>query len=341
MRYDLSVLWVDDTKSYYEETKDIISIKAEDIGITIYFEYVDNAETLFEAIKKDSEGFKAFDLFFIDYALSSKKIFGSDLVKKLKQTKIVSDILFYSGQNQTNLRAMVNDDAGLYEGVYVVGKDNFEEKAWQLIEKNAKTLTSLYNIRGFLMDQTSENDYTINSYIEEKYKDLGGDQQKVICDIIVDYLTKEYAGGYDKANEIIEKIKNNGLSNIKKLFDYKQTLITLSLKYSIFEKMLEFNGETAFGDYSVQDYLHEIVKARNDLAHKKLDVCRMQKYILYYDKISQYEKRKCTDNCDNHTDDFKYSLEDWKRIRRNARLFEKGIEEIQKNLIRDIESSKK
>lgn len=336
MRYDLKVLWVDDTRDYYEEAMEVVNTYAEDHGIMVNFEYLNDPNEFMKTIERNSEGFKVYDLFFIDYALS-ENLLGSDLICELKKNELFTDILFYSSQNEKDIREIISNNVGSYEGVYIAKKINFEEKATQLIVKNARSLTSLYNIRGFLMDQTSENDFTITSYVEEKYSLLNDDQKAIIGDIIIDSLRKEYIEDYKKANEIIESIQKSGVSNIKKMFSYKTTLISLNARYSIFKKMLEFLGENAFDDYSVQQYMEEVVKARNTLAHKKLDVCKMQKYILYYDKISQYRSRSCPPSCDLHSDEQKYSLNDWEEIRKNARIFEKEMMEIQKSMMKPTE----
>lgn len=332
MRYDLRVLWVDDTKDFYEETREVVNTYAEDHGIIVNFEYINDPKDFIQKIELNSEGFKIYDMFFIDYALS-EELLGSDLIKELKKNELFTDILFYSSQNEKAIRDIISNNVGSYEGVYIAKKINFEEKAKQLIAKNARSLTSLYNIRGFLMDQTSENDFTIRSYVEEKYSILNPDQKAIIGKIIIDSLREQYGEDYKIANELIEKIESTGISNIKKFFSYQTALIPQKVKYAIFMKMLEFLGEDAFDEYSVQEYLDEVVKARNTLAHKKLDVCKMQKYIMYYDTISQYRSRSCPDSCEFCAEDKKYSLPEWENIRKNTRLFEKEILKIQKAIM--------
>lgn len=333
MRFDLRVLWVDDTRTFYEESMEVVNTYAEDKGITIDFEYLDDPQKFIEIIESNCDGFKVFDMFFIDYALSST-LLGSKLILELKRRDFVTDILFYSSQNEKEIREIISNDVGSYEGVYIARKSNFEEKAKQLVLKNAKSLTSLYNIRGFLMDQTSENDFTIISYVEENYEKLNPDQKGIIGDIVINSLKGQYGDEYKKANELIQEIKQSGISNIKRIFGYESALIPIKVKYQIFMKMLEFDGEVSFNEYSVEQYLNEIVKARNTLAHKKIDVCKMQKYILYYDKVSQYKARSCPDSCEDHSDEKKYSLVEWETIRKNARIFEKEMMTIQESLMR-------
>ena len=61
-------------------------------------------------------------------------------------------------------------------------------------------------------------------------------------------------------------------------------LFPIHLKYEIFAKMIEFDSGLDFDDVTVEDYINNIVKARNTLAHKKLDVCKTQESIIKMQK---------------------------------------------------------
>ena len=66
MRENISILWVEDSKSYYEEAKDILEMHAEDKGIKVNFKYVENAFSLLEELDKQAQGFQIHDICFID-----------------------------------------------------------------------------------------------------------------------------------------------------------------------------------------------------------------------------------------------------------------------------------
>lgn len=181
MRYDLRILWVEDTPEFYNETKDILEMYAEDNGIALTFDYIDDVKKFFERMHYDMEGFKVYDMFFIDYTLSLDVV-GSDLIRGLRKEQMDSDVLFYSSEHEKDIRETVIDDLGTFEGVYIANRTNFEDKSNYLINKNARRLTSLANIRGFLMDQTSENDYTMKSYIYKKFDALTEEQKNEIVE---------------------------------------------------------------------------------------------------------------------------------------------------------------
>ncbi len=331
MRYDLRILWVDDTPAFFDETKEILEMFAEDNGISLRFDYIENVNEFFKRMKNDIKGFKLYDIFFVDFTLSDD-IVGSNLIRDLRREKMDSDILFYSSEHESDIRKTVVEDLGSFEGVYIANRENFEEKSNYLINKNARRLTTLSNIRGFLMDQTSENDYTIKSYILRKFDMLSQSQKQEISEMLLESIKDKEQKFITHANTEITKLENSGIKNIKQTMGLMNELFPIELKYRVFQKMIEFLGEQAFNEVSVQQYMDKIIKARNTLAHKKLDVCRTQEYILYYDTVKQFEDRQCPLSCDEHSDDNKYSLKQWDSIRKDVQKFGKSIDTIQGRL---------
>lgn len=331
MRYDLNVLWVEDMPVFYEETKDILEMFAEDKGVTIKFDYISDASEFYKRIGNDATGFKKYDMFFVDYTLSDN-VLGTSVIKDLRKEKMDSDVLFYSSEREGDIEDTVKQDLSSFGGVYIANRDNFEEKSNYLINKNARRLTSLSSIRGFLMDQTSENDYTIQSYILRKFDELEPEEKKQISDMLLQFIVNKKSEFDEHAESQIKSLEENGITNINKTMKLMSELFPITLKYEMFEKMLEFLGENAFEEFSLQRYTAEIIKARNTLAHKKLDICKTQEYILYYDTINQYQNRQCPSTCDEHTDDYKYSTSQWNEIRKNTLIFGKEIDELQKKL---------
>lgn len=331
MRYDLKILWVEDSRVFYDSAKVILIMYAEDNGISLDFEYVEDVEVFIEKIEKETNRFKAYDICFVDYNLS-QKILGNDLIKQLKRKELDSDILFYSSEYEPKIREDIREDLSSFEGVYIANRENFEEKANYLITKNARNLTKLSNIRGFLMDQTSENDYIIKSYILRKFAELSTEQKEEISKFVLQIVRQSAERFKIKANSLVEQLDEKGIEDIKKFMRNMNDVVPLKLKYQIFEKMITFLGEVSFEEVTLEKYFEDIVKARNNLAHKKLDLCKMQRYIKYYDDIDQFENRKCPKDCKEHTNDNKYSMDDWNEIRKNVQKFGRSIDAVQEKL---------
>lgn len=245
MRYDLKILWVEDSRVFYDSAKGILIMYAEDNGISLDFEYVEDVEVFIEKIEKETNRFKAYDICFVDYNLS-QKILGNDLIKQLKRKELDSDILFYSSEYEPKIREDIREDLSSFEGVYIANRENFEEKANYLITKNARNLTKLSNIRGFLMDQTSENDYIIKSYILRKFAELSTEQKEEISKFVLQIVRQSAERFKIKANSLVEQLDEKGIEDIKKFMRNMNDVVPLKLKYQIFEKMITFLGEVSF-----------------------------------------------------------------------------------------------
>ena len=335
MRYDIRIMWVEDAPIWYKETKEIIEMDIEDQCLTADISYINDGQELLNKLQREQTGFKLYDIFFIDYSLSHG-IVGSNIIKELRKTDIDSDILFYSSENEELIRKEVIDDLGSFEGVYIANRNNFREKSLFLLKKNARRLLSLSNIRGLLTDKTSENDYIIISYLYDKYDNLSSTQKEEIKNMVLENMVSNQTISESKNKKEIEKIHKKGITNINNFLKLPNYVLPLELKYKIFQMIINFSNEKAFDNHSIENYFDKIVTLRNTVAHKKLDVCHMQKNILYYDNIKQFCSRKCPADCKDHINDHKISVEEWKEIRKQVieygECFDAILEEIMKNI---------
>lgn len=331
MRYDMRVLWVEDTPVSYKEMKELLESYTEEMGISIEFRHIEDAVTFRKRIEEEKEGFKLYDICFMDYSLSHK-VFGSDIIKELRRNGMDIDILFYSSQYEEKIRAAIKEDLNSFEGVYVSDRDHFEERALSLLEKNSRRLLSLSNIRGFLMDRTSENDYTVKSYIMKKYDQLPEENKKEITKVFLEYTRNRGKDVTKVIEKTLKRLEQAEIADIKEEINILPSYICpIKFKYNIFARILEANGDKNFADASLKEYNSNIVKVRNDLAHKKLEVCYHQKNILYFDDVEQFEQRKCPPSCDQHTNDYKISLEQWENIRKDIIKYDKCFDAVQKS----------
>jgi hypothetical protein len=349
MRYDIHVLWIDDTDNYYNEMRELLETELDDDSIEVKFDYIQDVNIFEEKIKQEQDGFKVYDIIFVDFSLSStpeypgSKIFGNDVIRILRENQIDTDILFYSTQRADEVREEVQKNMASYEGVYVASRDDFDRKAYKLLKKNSRRLLSLLNIRGMLMDQTSENDYTMKSYILKKFASLKIEQQNDILAYVSSEISNFITQTQQIANDIIGGIakyeEDKTRVNINKLMKESSIVFTTAMKYEVFKKMLEFDNKS-FNDCTIDSYLNDIVKMRNKLAHKKLDICKKQKYIMFYDDIKQYEKYQCPSDCLEHTNQNKISLDKWIETRKKIISFGKNIDDLEAALMHETDHMK-
>lgn len=334
MRYDLNILWVEDTEDYYRQNVEMLEMKAEDLGLKINFVYVQNAKEFLDRIKNLKLGFRLYDMLFVDYSLSHG-VEGDTIIKELRNNELDADILFYSSQLEEEMRKKITGDLNAFQGVYIANREIFYESAVNLIQKNAKRLLSLKNIRGMLMDQTSENDYTITSYIMRRFKNLNDVQQQYICDMVKNSIVSHIGKSKHNQKELA-KLEDNGITNINNILKMPNYLVPISLKYQIFGTMVDFLQEKAFPEHALEIYVSDIILKRNLLAHKKLEISGDQQYILGYDDIDQYQAAK-SQNQNNQGDvtatgTKQISYVDWIALRKQVVNIGTCFDEIQKKL---------
>lgn len=329
MRCDLNIIWVEDTESFFKENSEILRMQAEELGLNIAIEYIQDAQNLFEKIEKSASGFRLYDMLFVDYSLSNGYE-GDTVIKELRKKELDADILFYSSQMESEMRSKITADLKSFQGVYIANREDFLDRAFSLIHKNAKRLLSLKNIRGMLMDQTSENDYTIRSYILRRFKDLTAAQKQEICAMVKDSIAG-HLGKIESAKKHLTKLENNGITNIGKVMELADYLVPIKLRYKIFEKMVVFlNESSVFQTYTLDTYMNDTIKKRNMLAHRKLELTKDQKHILSYSDIDQYIAARSGGNAIPESD--KISFEEWEKIRKQVVGIGSCFDEIQAKL---------
>lgn len=338
MREEINILWIDDTKSWVDITKKTVNRHLREQEIAAQWDIETECDSIYNKILNQTSGFNAYDIFLIDYNLSIKNsdgddVSGNDLIRLLRKIDIQVDILFYSSNHEKDIREMISNDFGNYEGVYISDRTSFENKVMKLIKKTARKSYSLSNIRGYLTNETSENDFIANSIIytcfdklnveqqEETLKDFKKSLNENLCHInsqkekLLDMLSK-FDSKFDNIKSNSSVLNENKNINIKRMFNNHSLIITQKIKYEVFKKMISFLAADIAKDFDYHNYMEKVIKMRNTLAHKKLDLCKEQKYINFADDILQYQSRACPKNCSNHTDDFKVSVEEWEKIKK-------------------------
>lgn len=332
MRENISILWVEDSKSYYEEAKDILKMHAEDKGIQVNFKYVENAFSLLEELDKQAQGFQIYDICFVDYALSMPdNKTGENIIRELRQKKVGTDILFYSSENITTIRETIKQDLSSFEGVYVADRDTFEDKSKLLLNKNSKKLYSVNNIRGILMNETSENDYIMKSYILKEYSTLLDEQKVEITKLIKGKILSKASNIDNISKKLLKRIEDGHLLEAKKILSIANDLLGLKDRYEILEKIIQYKSVSDVDSDKVDNYLNKLVDLRNKLAHRKLEICNSCQYVLHYNDIDDYEQKHCCNECDDscvHTEDNKICVEDWDSLKKELIEFGQSMDKL-------------
>lgn len=317
MRFDLCVYWVEDSKGWSSTIKENMLLELKDEGIAVDFITEENADTAKSEMQNSCRGFKKYDLFFVDYNISSE-LTGKDIINALRNYDVDVDILFYSMDREKDIREAIAKNLSSYEGVYIANRNTFQEKALNLIHKNVRKLLSIQNIRGKLMDCTSENDFIINSYILENYNKLSPEQKATVDGEVLEYVLENILPQSQRIADFVESLKAGGISKIKDFMKSPSSQVPLELKYKLFELIATQLGGS---EVRFEHYFQSVVKKRNVLAHKKLDLCEKQDHIKYCDTLQQYKARACGEQCQSCDNQFSISIEEWTEIRKHANLY--------------------
>lgn len=337
MRVDLNVFWVEDTPTWRIATEKLIKLELDELGLSVKFDEIKSGDHALSIINKNAVGFKKYDLFLIDFNLSSKDdVDGQRIIEVLRgdDVDVDADILFYSQKKEKQIREKIKEDVINFEGIYVCNRNDFVEKVIWLLKKNARRQLSIKNIRGMLMDNTSENDFIVKSYILQKYGKLKPEDRKSINDKVCEYFKNSTHLAQESMVSNVNSLKTNGIEKINEFLQLNSFYVSLELKYLIFKWMIEISGNSE--DIVVlENYNKNVVKHRNTLAHKKLEVCEQQSHIKYCDDYKQYLNRACNGGCGNCAGDNKISLQEWESIRKmvlsSSNIFDKILDSIKEN----------
>lgn len=316
MKKDINILWIDDTPVWQKEQQELFELTISDYGLLYGITYYSDADKVIDNLTNEANGFKVFDLIFVDYNISSQYM-GNEVIKKLRDNKIDADTLFYSANPPSDLKKEATESGLAFDGVYYAERDEFQSKAIALYQKNIRNLLSLSNIRGFIMDKTSEIDFVINSYIAEKYNELDEAQKAKFIELMNSYFEDDMKAKASKS-EVLKKELGKGVTNlnINKVLRSARDALTQDSRFKLFSRLQEeLKTAEEPSCHSLATYKDEIISIRNNVAHKKIDISKCQKYILYYDTIKEFLENQCPDDCkgdvSSHSDDKKISLEQW------------------------------
>lgn len=323
MRADLRILWIEDSEEFYKSNLERLQLELSDYGVSVMFDYCKDAKRIKQELRDDQKRFVKYDLFFVDYALSYS-IKGNTIIEDLRRM-IETDILFYSSDRISDLTEAIRRKQQVFMGVYTAERNDFVKMALRLIKKNSRRLLSLITIRGTIMEQTSENDFIVDSFLRKRFNSVDENCKAEIRGVLSE-CSSHHKSMEHKFNPVVQGFIE-GKETIDDLLKVPSFLFPLRAKYKIVSLMLREGGE--INEKRIDDYLNSIVDARNKLAHRKLELGDDYSKIFSFSTIDEYEQ-KGWETVDH------FSMEEWEIIRKKAleygELFDSIWEEISKEI---------
>ncbi len=277
------IIWFEDVEEWFNTTSRRVARYIKDKNYKVEILRVEKASD-FDLREHKLENY---DLLIVDYELEKiyeqngvKSIYGSEIILMIRDGNFVNDVLFYSSHGFDVINTVMKRE-GL-QGVFVADRNNgeFIEKVKLLIDKAVRRADNLINIRGVVMDTTSDFDNKIRDLISISWPILGEKEKKIACDIKKKIL-KDNIKTAERLDKKYPEINIHSIDNLLDERDFSAIRQARLLSWCFesnemlkkkleenFKKYLQLNdGREKEKFYEL--YNDDIIKYRNALAHIK------------------------------------------------------------------------
>lgn len=310
MSLEYNILWVDDDIENLLDP-DISSLKQDIETYLKELGYIPSIQTFEDINSAKNELFHTkFDLILSDYNMDGGN--GDVLIKEIRDGKIYTEVLFYTGQTQKQIENIAKSlfaDRVSFHNLKPDDRNNqeFKEKIIWLINQTLKKLQELNAVRGLVMAETSRLD-------------------RMIEDILIEYFNSDDNKRETLKNYILDKIKNSLKSNFSgdtlKIATKTNVEIVKSRVFDAYKKSQTLQKLITIkeleGDFTHENYNKDVIQTRNELAHAKSEV-KKGKEVLVIEKVGNIEEKE-------------FKQEDIITIRRNLLKYDKILNNLKKEL---------
>ncbi|WP_027643877.1 hypothetical protein [Enterocloster clostridioformis] len=264
MNTAFKILWFEDEVSWFRMER--IRIEA----------ILKNHYLIPDISRKDGDEFDVieltgndYDLILMDYKLAAGKT-GDTIVSAIRENDILTDILFYSSEEQNMLSALSKRMPSI-DGVYLTKRDYtiFTEKAEKLISKIVKRSEDVVNLRGFVLDNTSNFELRIKEILNICWQKFNDEQRDSLTETTIALLNSKKSW----ATKQVETAKTK--DNVFTYANNVEYLLSVADRLDIIQAVLPI----LFSNYNLPDslcpsdfkryYIDKINVYRNKLGHIK------------------------------------------------------------------------
>lgn len=311
MNTTYKILWIDDSEDFYESTEELIMdvVNANNMLPKIQY-YVHYEEFQREELDKfDAVVFNQYDQIVVDYALSG--ITGDQIIREFRARYIYTDVVFYSSEFEKMREEMKGTDQ--LDGVFFADRNDLTVIVDRVIKKNLRREYDIANIRGLIMDNSSEFDYICRITAVALFDLLNDDKKREI-----EEKARGFVGEAKQQSEgnFSELEKKHGRTYVRKAIESVEYVMSNKDRYQLMAMILhEFDFAQDVPEDLAEQYNTDVIKPRNKLAHSKLFYGECMKKLHIAKKR---QKLKCNEDCEHCTSE--YSIESCELLRQ--RLFE-------------------
>lgn len=229
-----------------------------------------------EIDRKDGDDFdinevtgNEYDLILMDYKLAEGTT-GDTIVSAIRRNDILTDILFYSS-DEHNMLAAITQGMPPIDGVYLTKRDYeiFTQKVRKLISKIVKRSEDIVNLRGFVMDGTSDFEVRIQEILNIVWEKFNKNEQDIL-EAAVQKTIKliKKRDEQTKQKVLCEQPIFPAAVNNKYFFSHSDRLYLLEKTITILMDNYNLDSEQEFSSFKSK-YETDISHYRNALGHRK------------------------------------------------------------------------
>ncbi len=258
------ILWFEDEVSWFRMERIRIEAILKDHYLIPYISRKDGDEFDVNELTGND-----YDLILMDYKLAAGKT-GDTIVSAIRENDILTDILFYSSEEQNMLLAL-SQGMPLIDGVYLTKRDYtiFTEKAEKLIGKIVKRSEDVVNLRGFVLDNTSNFELRIKEILNICWQKFSDEHKKLLTEKTIALLNSKTS----RTKKQVEEAKTK--DNVFSYANNDKYLLSVADRLDIIQAVLplllsNYNLPDTFGPSDFKDYyIDKINVYRNKLGHIK------------------------------------------------------------------------
>lgn len=260
MRLKYRILWIENESDWVESIEDQIQDHLDNLGF--YYE-----KTLIS--KEENINYNDYDLILMDLNLADKPN-GAELISKIRDLGVYTDVVFYSASGMNALRAKGQEKE--LEGVYYSGRTpdvHFVRKVNAVIDSTIRKVQDLNNLRGLVMAEVSELDLQMASIIEKFYIVNSSEEktatfkQHLVNDI--EKSTKKKLSKSERCDNLCKhKWSSLTIQEIVQDFDFDSSRKARAMKLIIETENIPYESKN--GNF-YEDYRIDMLSVRNHLAH--------------------------------------------------------------------------
>lgn len=239
-----------------------------------------------------------YDLILMDYKLAEGTT-GDTIVSVIRKNNILTDILFYSSEEQ-NMLAAISKEMPPIDGVYLTKRDYtiFTEKVRNLISKIVKRSEDLVNLRGFVMDGSSDFEVRIQEILNIVWHKFDESEKDVLERAVQKTIKRnENRDQKTKQKVLAENPTFPAAVNSIHFFSHSDRLYLLEKVIKILLENYNLTAEEEFSSFK-SNYEEEISHYRNALGHRKStdDVIELTKgnFIPIDEELHQKMRKNLT-----------------------------------------------